>query len=47
MENDCELDNDDNDTTRIYEVTYIPSYVSVIIFSLSEPVYITKIFEKN
>ena len=46
---DCELDNDndDIDATRIYEFTGIPSYVSVITFSLSEPVYTTKIFEKG
>ena len=43
----CELDNDDNDATRIYEFTEIPSYVSVITFSLSERVYIIKIFEKG
>ena len=45
--NDCELDNDDNDATRIYECTDITSYVSVITFSLYEPVYIIKIFGKD
>ena len=47
VDNNCELDNDDNDTTWLYEFTDVPSYVSVITFSLSEPMYIMKIFEKG
>ena len=35
VENDCELDHDDNDPSRIYKFTDIPFYVSVITFSLS------------
>ena len=30
VENDCEVDHYNSDTTRIYEVTDIPSYVTCI-----------------
>ena len=41
--NDCKLDEDTDRANRIYEFTAIPSFISVITFSLNEPVYIIKV----
>ena len=45
--NDCDLDENTDKANRIYEFTAIHSFVTVITFSLNEPVYVIKVTEKG
>ena len=43
---DCLL-GEENDPTKTFEFVTIPSFVAVIFFNTSEPIYFMKIIEKN